>query len=504
MILSALVLLAVGIALRCWVFEQTRPIRFLEDMDRGYRWGEIARNRGVLGLYDMMRNQPPFARFWLDYAPLRLMTMWGWASINSVRYEQVSRYENTLDFALPMIALNTLADVASAVAVFVLVRRFASPTRAMIAAGCLFLNPAVLIGGYAWMTWDGWLIPFFLWSLYFALRDRWWMSGLLLAVGALFKGQIAFAAILFIVWPLVQGRWVDILRWAAGFVFAAGVGVSPWMLRNIDGSMNQGSVVWMSCVTLTIAVFAIIAIWRRWRLGKWLWICSALFGASFLLCMTITGASDAWFICGYEFGTRHFNRLAVGLPNNIPAVLDKTFDFGSDTDVYYPILTLAGYTLTLKPAMQILTLVLTLITTIATAMLHKRNDSRVLIAAVLPWLFAYLFPLQIHERYLLYFAASSMCLLGAGVLPMVMGWLASIVAALSTLAVLLKPERLFAHEMDAPDSPFVIHGQSIRDVALLFHPHAAWFLLAMAIAMLTIVWLPRAKEQRSVGAEIQA
>lgn len=490
-------MLLIGIGLRLWMFEQTRPIRFMEDMNRGYKWGDIARRRGVLNLYDMMRNQPTWARLWLDYAPLRLMTMWGWTSINSSRFEEASNYQNTLTFALPVIVLNTIADVASGVAVFVLVRRFSTRVRAFIASTCLFLNPAILVSGYAWMTWDGWLIPFFLCALYFSLRDRWWISGLLVGLGALFKGQIAFSAILFVVWPLMQGRWQYSLRWIAGAAFTIGLGVSPWMLRTATGSINLTSIVWVASVLVTTAIALSVTYLRGWGIRRWLWIAAGALGVSLLLCMKIANASDAWFICGYEYGTRHFDRLDVGLPDNIPAVLDKTFDFGSDTDVYYPLFNIAGYTLTLKPAMQMLTLAFTLACTIAASRLQKNNDSRILIAAVLPWFFVYLLPLQIHERYLLYFAASSMCFLGSGVGPMAVGAVASGIAALSTLAVLLKPERLIVQVDQSSYSLFVRHGAALRDFAMFFHPNAAWLLLAMALWLLVLVWLP-AKNRSAV------
>src|SRR4029077_13624302 len=64
-----------------------------------------------------------------------------------------------------------------------------------------------------------------------ALKNRWFWCGCLLALGAMFKGQLLFVVPFFVLWPLWQKRWVSALRMLAGFMGIAALIVSPWLLR---------------------------------------------------------------------------------------------------------------------------------------------------------------------------------------------------------------------------------------------------------------------------------
>ena len=84
---------------------------------------------------------------------------------------------------------------------------------------------------HGWPQWDVWILPFDVFAALAALKNRWFWCGCLLALGAMFKGQLLFVAPLFLIWPLWQKRWMNALRALSGLVAIAALIVSPWLLR---------------------------------------------------------------------------------------------------------------------------------------------------------------------------------------------------------------------------------------------------------------------------------
>jgi len=170
---------------------------------------------------------------------------------------------------------------------------FAGWLRGLIAMLLLWYSPAMLISTRGWPIWDQWVVPFYLLSILFASLDWWFVSGVAMGVGAMFKGQQTFVAAVFILWPLFvgspriivtclvpaiaalalrsflgaglknpvwsvmsdislymavigaiaaavtaifTGRIMQAISWVIGFVFAAMLVVSPWMVR--DGPLR--------------------------------------------------------------------------------------------------------------------------------------------------------------------------------------------------------------------------------------------------------------------------
>jgi hypothetical protein len=286
-------------------------------------------------------------------------------------------------------------------------------------------------------------------------------------------------------------------------VLALGVIVSPWMVRV---AAPAGGIRWLAVafviVTIAGATALLVLGVRRNRLPRQLAVTLGLgaIGVSLLACMPVLGASSAWLECGWLFGTAHFDRLIVGLPNNLPALLNKRFEFHNTRDVRYVVFTLpdhafwglplAGADVTLKALLKAIFAATMVPCFIAAAWHARRNDPRFLMAITAPWLLFFCLPLQIHERYLLFAAATATCLVAASAGMTLMGLLLSVVSAAMTLTVLLNPDRRTRYAFENPESIFITHGNTLRANLYALHPDTAWLLLLAATVFLYLAVTP--------------
>jgi hypothetical protein len=192
-----------------------------------------------------------------------------------------------------MLNANTIAEFASSVLIFLLIRlwivrmyranQLTTPPRNLIAGGgspglsvlppriipfflgipsalfgalLFWFNPAVIWDGHCWPQWDVWLVPFFLAAVLLASIDWWFTAGIAIMIGAALKGQMLLGAPVLLLWPLCAARFGSALKLALGFLFAAAVLVVPWM------HLDTRSIIW--CIL--IALSAIILIPITWRL----------------------------------------------------------------------------------------------------------------------------------------------------------------------------------------------------------------------------------------------
>ena len=153
----------------------------------------------------------------------------------------------------PLLKINLLCELLSAVAIFFLVRLCCSgnhsrTTRSSLLSWLAASNIALRSAALPRPAWHGLSLPWFLMrtvgrngtygscrficlAAFAALKNRWFLCGCLLAVGAMFKGQLLFVAPFFVLWPLWQKRWTRALRVLAGFIATAALIASPWLLR---------------------------------------------------------------------------------------------------------------------------------------------------------------------------------------------------------------------------------------------------------------------------------
>src|SRR4029450_12252636 len=128
-----------GIQLRRWIGESTRHVRYQHDIVNAFYWGsetmkearrlspdEASANsltgfcRGYLGLYDRVKHKAYNNDYGLDYPPLRLLVMAIWA--REVRNQFPGVDDGHPKLVNPLLKINLLCELLSAVAIFCLVR----------------------------------------------------------------------------------------------------------------------------------------------------------------------------------------------------------------------------------------------------------------------------------------------------------------------------------------------------------------------------------------------
>ena len=299
----ALVGVAVGVAglqLRWWAWDQTEPIRFVQDIDNAFLQGTRTLGTGYLERYDDNATNPiiPWgpATMSLDYGPGRLAiaTLWTrWVrtrvtapSLGPDRmtdlwygtfYTRARELDAARELCRPLLMVNLTGEALAAVAMFLLVRRYASdggerPVRGTVlaaaAASLFWLDPALVSNAHAWPQWDSWVLPFFLWAVLLASLDWWFCAGAAIAAGAMFKGQVLFGAPLLLLWPIFQGRFGAVGRWLAGLSAGAAAFTAVWLVRTpgaiqgflyVRGHTNPAAVRWVidAAVAAALVIVAV-------------------------------------------------------------------------------------------------------------------------------------------------------------------------------------------------------------------------------------------------------
>src|SRR5215469_16417244 len=128
-----------GVQLRRWIGGSTRHVRYQHDIVNAFYWGsetmkeacrlspdEASANsltgfcRGYLALYDRVKRNAYDKDYGLDYPPLRLLVMAIWAK--QVRSEFPGVDDGHPKLVNPLLKINLLCELLSAVAIFFLVR----------------------------------------------------------------------------------------------------------------------------------------------------------------------------------------------------------------------------------------------------------------------------------------------------------------------------------------------------------------------------------------------
>jgi hypothetical protein len=354
----------------------------------------------------------------LDYPPLRLLAMAIWA--REVRNQFPGVDDGHPKLVNPLLKINLLCELLSAVAIFFLVRlclqRQSSSTspespgsfwlqhRASIcglaAASVAWLEPSMILDAHGWPQWDVWILPFYLFAALAALKNRWFVCGCLLAAGAMFKGQLLFVAPFFLLWPLWQKRWSRALGVLAGFAATAALIALPWLLRT--------PVAWIALVIVmgTGSWFVL----RRKLPDRAAWI-GGIGGFAVFVIGAFTGGSFAWLKVGFLYGSEHYPYLVISSCYNLASLLSKlgwslkdpfcSIHFGS-----------LDFHLTLQWTLRLLYLGALTICAYGAARQVRDRDPRILIAITVPWLLMFALLGQMHERYLVWGAVVSAVAVG--------------------------------------------------------------------------------------------
>lgn len=303
--LIATLSLFAGLMLRDWTWQTTSPIRFQGDISNALNIGRetvmaattVEQGKPLtlpdwpavwesyLNRYDVEYNRiaarkvQPLnveARYRFDYPPGRLLIASAWANhvIHEVPTGQTRprgmgvRYADEL--VTPLRWTNIGHEIAAAIAMFFLVRRvfviagrkmWISELAAMLAGLLVWFNPALILDAHGWPQWEAWVLPYTLWAAYFAMIDCWLIAGLLIATGAMLKGQVLMFAPIFPLWAIFSFRFGGLLRFACGFFAAAALLMSPWLVR------DSLPAIWVIGGTLAFAAFIVLIRQRRTRLG---------------------------------------------------------------------------------------------------------------------------------------------------------------------------------------------------------------------------------------------
>jgi hypothetical protein len=183
-------------------------------MQNAWQWGSRASEEGLFRVYDDLAATRAPGNYVLDYLPLRLTVMKLWADARLKADPPPQAWQLGYDFNAPLLQFNTFCEAMTAIGIGLLVfdfsRRDRRPTLlgdsrplygvwlALLAAMVVWFNPASLVIAHGRPTWDVWVTPFYVWAVWLATRNCWFVAGLVLAVGTMLKGQQLFAVPVFI------------------------------------------------------------------------------------------------------------------------------------------------------------------------------------------------------------------------------------------------------------------------------------------------------------------
>jgi hypothetical protein len=458
-----------GIQLRRWIGESTRHVRYQHDIVNAFYWGsetmkearrlspdEASANslagfgRGYLALYDRVKHKAYNKDYGLDYPPLRLLVMAIWA--RQVRNQFPGVDDGHPKLVNPLLKINLLCELLSAVAIFLLVRlcleRQARATESdplrslalqhrasicgLAAASAAWLEPSMILDAHGWPQWDVWILPFYLFAAFAALKNRWFVCGCLLATGAMFKGQLLFVAPFFVLWPLWQKRWNRALRVLAGFIATAAVIASPWLLH--------APAAWVALLAVT--GLASLLFLQRELPHRCAWI-SGIAGCAAFIIGAFTGGSFAWLKVGFLYGSEHYPYLVISSCYNLPSLLSKLGWSLKDPfwSVHFGSL---DFHLTLQWTLRLLYLGALAVCAYGAARQVRDRDPRVLIAITAPWLLMFALLGQMHERYLVWGAVVSAVTLGVSLRLSIIHFIISVASTAMIVHVMLIDKKLEA------------------------------------------------------------
>ena len=288
----------------------------------------------------------------------------------------------------------------------------------------------MILDAHGWPQWDAWILPFYLFAALVALKNRWFLCGCLLALGAMFKGQLLFVVPFFVLWPLWQKRWVSVLHMLAGFTGTAALIVSPWLLRT--------PAAWVTFAAAAgVSLFVVV----RYRLSHRGALLAGILGCAAFVIGGLASGSFSWFEIGFLYGTKHYPYLFISSCYNLASLLAAAGCSLQD-DLLSVHVGSVHFHLTLQWALRLFFLG-TLAMCARGAARHLRNrDPRLLIAITAPWLLMFALLGQMHERYLVWGAVVSAVALGVSIRLSIVHFIISAASTAMIVHVMLVDKKL--------------------------------------------------------------
>lgn len=513
---SALLLLAVifvtwlGVSMRESTWQQTTAVRYVPDMINAWTWGSRAAGErwgGYFGIYDtVVARAGGGNEYGLDYVPLRLAVMTQWAG--EERRKGVRQWQNTRELNAPLMRVNYAMDAVSALSAWgitttILLHRrrknetlgeltgfegwgispMGALTLGLLAGALVWLNPAMHVSAFGRPTWDVWVVTFYLLACWAMVAQKFFLAGLALAVGAMFKGQ-QFAVIAFFVpWALLVGSWAGVLSWACGFVAGIGLVTWPWLIGSAGDRVGWG---WLSLIVVaSLATGAggwfVGKVWKNRTLwtGRGVVWGFALALASVAAYRISTGsASLSWFEVAFRYGSQKFGQLEVGGSMCLAGILANRYGWGAYDEVF------PGVTMTQLLAFFYGACAITC--GLAAGWAARFGDPRrVLIAIPAVWICFFAYMSKMHERYLLWGAVAAALCVGRSLGLTILGLILSAASWAMTLRVMI---------LNSPTkSDYRLLGLSGEEVQRLIDPmipDAGWGVMAAAAVFLWMTVVP--------------
>ncbi len=509
-----------GMMLRSWTWTNSAPVRFHFDAENAFYWGQrvnldyrtngIGRPVGTWAdfwkayqrIYDTEAHQPTISTPGdpLDYPPMRLLVAALW--VRQLLQSKTAYLGMQWSDLQPLMTINTICEFLTAAGAFALVRwwvirphgtnagksvRRKAWLCGALAAMLIWLNPAVIVDGHGWPQWDVWCAPFFVWAIYFASIDLWYLAGALIAAGAMFKGQMMLGAPVLFVWAIFSGRMRNILGVFLGFLVGAGLCTEIWLLP------TRGAQIWLAswCV-IGIGAGLPILIAKGWIKKPWiatyvlLILLIGLFGGCDLF-----GGSYSWFVVGFLEPTNRFKVMAYEA-SSIPQIMQQRWSWNFKDkllDVSWPQLGLASG-ISMQLGTRMIYGVLLALSGFAAAIQARRNNPRALLGIIAPWILFYAVLAQMQERYLIWGAIFSA--IGVAV-SFDMIFLHLIITAIATADIVRKMLVMINPDY-APNLLRFLTGDSRGT-----QPEFGWVVLGVGLYYLFMAWNFQRREGNAIA-----
>jgi hypothetical protein len=280
----------------------------------------------------------------------------------------------------------------------------------------------------------------------------------------------------------------------------------PWLLRR----NREWWAIGVLCAAALSASTALVP-----RRGQWFSI-AAIFGGGLLLCMLIFHGSTAWWLCAFHFPSIQAPFLIYGPASNIPGIFELRFGWPPEIDaVAFTLPALIAFShgwfthLAIWPAAPLavtsgtlfdsIYFILLILSGIGIGLHARRHDPRFLVALVTPWLMFFLFPVRLHERYLLFAAATASICIGHGLGMTLLGFVLTVASSVMTL------DQMWGNDLPrwgsdlAQQFPSIFSpdaGLTIQSYVQNTHPDIGWGVLVAAMVFFYLTMMPSPKALR--------
>jgi hypothetical protein len=392
----------------------------------------------------------------------------------------------------------------------------------MFGALLLWFNPAVILDAHAWPQWDVWMLPFFLAAALLTSVEWWLTAGILLGIGAFFKGQVLLIAPLFLLWPLFELRISAVIRLIGGFAFASAAIAYPWLRLNPDGTR------WLLEILAVIAVLApFVAIQKL----HWLWILpitvigvvvtwpfqssatpgikivgsillislaisrllprpsrlgAIAFGMAVCTFLTIPlfSASWAWFKIGYGYGAFKFHWMATDGTYCLPWIMQIHYGWSSGPDGLLT-LPLIHHAITIRALLGSIYMLCLILSSAGAAIQNRRSSTRFLAAIIAPSICFFVLLTMMNNRYLVWAAALTSLLPAVSIGMTLLGLLITAICFCGIIEIM--------YRVHPAVNPPLTHSLG------MLQPDLAWPLLLAAAILIWVGITKSWRDRASVG-----